>query len=96
MNLYLLTDHLLNFMAPAAFVALVLVVSTSLKGRLFKRKRPPARGIAGQVAIVFIVNLVMLSAGLAVFGSDAKMASYGAMALVAGFCQWMLLRGWQR
>ena len=96
MTAYLLTNHLLNFMAPAAFVALVLAITLRIKGLFFKRKAPLAPGLFAQIAIIFIVNVLVLAAGLVLFGNDAKTISYAAMALAAGLCQWVLLRGWQR
>jgi len=96
MTFYLLTNHLLNFMAPAAFVALVLVLASGIKTRLFKQNKDLAPVLIRHAAIIFIVNVLVLAGGLVAFGSDAKMVSYAAMAMAAGLCQWILLRGWQR
>ena len=95
MTAYLLTDHVLNFIAPAAVVALLLV----LLGRVFSRflisKRPFAQSIWAQASIIFIVNVGVLAAGLVFFGNDGKMATYAAMVLAAAACQWVLWRGWR-
>ncbi|WP_369821731.1 hypothetical protein [Polaromonas sp. OV174] len=48
-----------------------------------------------QAAIVFIVNLLLLTAGLLFFGHDGKMQTYAALVLGAALCQWGLLRGWR-
>ena len=91
MSAYLLTNHFLNFMAPALFVALGLVLATRLMGRFFRPKRPLAHSLYAQVAIIFIVNSLILLAGLVVFGSDGKMLTYAALVLGAALCQTLLL-----
>jgi hypothetical protein len=95
MTAYLLTNHLLNFMAPAAFVALMVVLLTRFFSRFFKSKRPPAHTIRAQVAIIFVVNFAILTAGLLLFGHDGKMLTHAALVLGAALCQWLLLRGWK-
>lgn len=90
-----LTNQLLNFMAPAAFVALLLVLLTRVTPRFFTSKRSKAPTLFVQAAIIFIANLLLLLAGLLLFGRDGKMASYALMALGAATCQWLLLRGWK-
>ena len=95
MTAYLLADHLLNFIAPAAFVAWMLVLLARVFSRFFRSKRPLAPGLWVQVAIVFIVNLLVLIAGLVIFGHDAKMLSYAALVLAASVCQWVMWRSWK-
>lgn len=90
-----LTNQLLNFMAPAAFVALLVVLGTRFFALFFKSKRPLALSVWAQIAIVFIASLVLLVAGLAIFGRDGRMASYVLLAVGAATCQWVLLRGWR-
>ena len=90
-----LTNQLLNFMAPAAFVALLLVLLTRIAPRFFTSKRSVAPSLLAQAAIIFIANVLLLLAGLVLFGRDGKMASYALMALGAATCQWLLLRGWK-
>ena len=91
MTAYLLTDHLLNFMAPALFVALGLALLARLTGRFFQSKRPLTPSLYTQVAIIFIVNLLILLAGLVLFGNDGKMPTYAALVLGAAICQGVLL-----
>ncbi len=90
-----LTNQLLNFVAPAAFVALAMVLLGRLFARFFKAKRQFALSIGRHFAIVFVVSALLLLAGLVVFGRDGKMASYTLLALGAATCQWILLRGWR-
>jgi hypothetical protein len=95
MTAYLLTDHLLNFMAPAAALALLLVLFSRVFSRFLVPKKPLAQSIYAQAAIIFIVNVLVLGAGLVFFGNDGKMATYAAMVLAAAFCQWVMGRGWK-
>ena len=95
MTAYLLTDHLLNFVAPAAVLALLLVLSSRLFSRFLVSKRPAVQSIWAQAAIIFIVNVIILAAGLVFFGNDGKMATYAAMVLGSALCQWLLARGWR-
>jgi uncharacterized YccA/Bax inhibitor family protein len=95
MTAYLLTDHFLNFIAPAAVVALLLVLSSRVFSRFLGSKRPAAQSKWVQAAIIFIVNVVVLAAGLVFFGNDGKMATYAAMVLASAVTQWVLVRGWQ-
>jgi len=95
MTAYLLTNHLLNFMAPAALVALLLVLFSRIFSRFFTSKKPLALTFWRQVAIIFIANMAALTAGLLIFGHDGKMLTYAALVVVAALCQWGLLRGWK-
>ena len=93
MTAYLLTDHLLNLLVPAAVVALLLVLLARFFGRFVSTKKPAAQSIWAQAAIIFIVNLVVLVAGLLLFGNDGKMATYAALVLAAATCHWVLWPG---
>jgi hypothetical protein len=95
MTAFNLINQFLNFVAPAAGVALLLVLFTRLLPGFFKPKRPLAQSWWGQTAIVFIVGMVLLLAGLLLFGRDGKVASYALLAVGAATCQWLLLRGWK-
>lgn len=87
-----LINQLLNFMAPAAFVALLLVLPVRFFPGFFGSNRVAALGWWGQAAIVFIAGVALLLAGLLLFGRDGKMASYALLAVGAATCQWLLLR----
>ena len=95
MTAYLLTDHLLNFLAPAAVVAVLLVLLVRLFSRFLVSKRLATQSIWAQSATIFIVNVIVLMAGLVFFGNDGKMATYAAMVLAAAICQWVLFKGWK-
>ena len=83
--------HLLNFAAPAFFVALLL----ALLFRLAMRTRSAATGLLAQLAVNFVAGLAVLAAGLWYFGHDGQMATYAALVVVCGTVQWWLLRGWR-
>jgi len=95
MTAYLLTNHLLNFMAPAALLALLLVLLSRLFSGFFSSKRPIVHTWWLQVAIIFVANMAFLTAGLLVFGHDGKMLTYAGLVLGAALCQWLMLRGWK-
>ena len=86
-----LFNHLLNFVAPAASLAVLV----TLVARLFIAKRPVALTILAQVAINFAVAVAALLVGLVFFGRDGKMLTYTGMALVCATSQWVMLRGWR-
>ena len=83
--------HALNFMAPAAALAVLLV----LGGRLIRSKAALALSWRAQVAINFVVGCAVLVAGLVVLGRDGKMLTYAALVLGCATCQWVLVRGWR-
>ncbi|MDW5443832.1 hypothetical protein [Polaromonas sp. SM01] len=91
-----LINQLLNFMAPAAVVALLVVLLSWVFSQFFRSNRPLALSLWAQIAIVFVVSAALLLGGLVFFGRDGKMASYALLALGAASCQWVLLRGWSR
>ena len=92
MTAYLLANHLLNFLAPAFFVAwLVVAVSSRLPG--WRSRSGP--GWRQQFALVSGVNVLVQAAGLVLFSQDGKLLTYAAMALASALAQWLLMRGWK-
>lgn len=85
-------NHVLNFMAPALFVSLLL----GLGARLIVRRQPSAPALWRQVGLNFLAGLLVLSAGLVLFGRDGKMATYAALVFVCGTTQWWLAGGFKR
>ena len=84
-------NHLLNFVAPAAALALLL----ALVGRMFGPKPNPTLGWWARAAIVFVVGVAALVAGLVVWGRDGKMLTYALLVLATASCQWLLARSWR-
>ena len=95
MTAYLLTNHLLNFVAPAAVVALLMVLLTRPLSRWLGTGKA-RRTATAQWLIVFGVNLLVLVAGLLVFGHDGKMATYALLVIAAALAQWINLGGLKR
>ncbi len=86
------TDQLLNFVAPAFFVALLL----ALGSRFVIPNRPATRALWVQAAINFAAGVAVLLAGLILSGHDGAMATYAALVAVCGTGQWLLAGGWKR
>jgi hypothetical protein len=80
--------HLLNFAAPAAFVALLMVLAVPFVMK--KRSQVPVWW--AQFAINFVVCLGALLIGLVVLGRDGKMLTYLALAVCCATSQWWMLR----
>lgn len=87
-----LLNHLLNFVAPALFVAVLV----TLVARIFMRKIPAAPALWTQSAINFVVCVIALALGLWFFGRDGKMLTYLGMALLCATSQWVIQRGWKK
>ncbi len=83
--------HLLNFMAPALGVAVLL----PLLARIFVKKVSSAPVLYAQAAINLIVCVSLLGLGLWFFGHDGKLATYLGMTLACATSQWLMLRGWR-
>ena len=92
MTAYLLTNHLLNLIAPAAALAVLLVLLSRVWRLFFQSKGKVAQAFTAWIAIIFIVNVTVLLAGLVVFGHDGKMATYAAMVLAAALALTVLQR----
>ncbi len=86
-----LLNHAINFVAPAAWLAL-LVPTLS---RFVIKKGPVAYAFIKQIAINFVFCLATLVLGLLFFGRDGKMLTYLALVLASATCQWVLLKGWR-
>jgi len=87
-----LIDHLLNFVAPAFFLALAL----ALLARWMFRRDAAAPGFWAQAALNFVAGVGVLAAGLWHFGRDGKMATYLALIVVCGTVQWLSARAYRR
>ena len=83
--------HVLNFLAPAALMAVLMVPL----GRLVMRKQTPFAAWWIQIAANFSVCMITLWVGLWFFGRDGKMATYAALVVCAATSQWVMARGWR-
>ena len=91
MTAYLLANHLLNFVAPAALMALLLVVFSRLFAGFFGSKKPFPHAWWAELAINFIVGVAVLTVGLLLLGRDGKLATYLALMLAMAASQWWQL-----
>jgi len=80
MSVWLAATHLLNFVAPAWGVAVMLALAEAV----FKRKRPSALSLFQAFAMYFMAGVAVLMLGLAVLERDGKMLTYAAMAIMLG------------
>ena len=86
------TFHMLNFVAPALTMALLL----PLAARFLIKRSGYTLSFWVQVLIHCLVGVGVLFAGLWFGGRDGKMASYAALVLVSASVQWLINGGWRR
>ena len=86
MGFFDLVNHLLNFVAPALTVGVVLALSAPWLGL----KYSPSWSWRHQAGINSAVGVLVLVGGLVFFGRDGKMATYAALVLACGTSQWLL------
>jgi hypothetical protein len=93
MTVYLLALHLFHWILPAAVLAVLMVSLASLWPG--GRGRAAWTGWLAPCLWTFAANLAVSAAGLAGWGVDGKMATYGAMVLVSALVQFVGRRGWR-
>ena len=91
MSLFGLLNHLMNFLAPAVMVGLLVAVIAPL---IIKAARPNHSWLT-QSAINCVACGLALLAGLWFFGHDGKMATYAVMVLTCATCQWLAAKAWR-
>lgn len=96
MTAYLLAGHLLNLVAPAALMALLLAALARLLPGFFGPRPPAAKSWWVQAAINFAIGAAVLVAGLVLFGRDGKLLTYVVLVLATAAGQWCQLAGWRR
>ena len=83
--------HVLNFVAPAFVLALLLVAAS----HLFWRPLAKPHGWLMPVILLFVVGCVVLTVGLVVLRRDGSMLTYAALVLVMASAHWGWLRAWR-
>lgn len=84
-------NHLLNFVAPAAALALLLTLAGGWIGPQGRSAMVAWR----RFAILFAVGVAVMAAGLVLWGRDGKMLTYAALVLGCASTQWALSRSWR-
>ncbi|AYM97508.1 hypothetical protein EAG14_17185 [Acidovorax sp. 1608163] len=84
-------NHLLNFLAPAFWMAVAMAVL----GRLVLRGRAAGLGRGMQWLLDFGVCALVLLAGLWLTGRDGKMATYAALVLACATSHGLGQRIWR-
>jgi hypothetical protein len=78
--------HAMNFLAPAAVVALLLGGTARLV------HGPLLVPLGWAVGLNFVLGSLVLGLGLVLSGSDGRLATYAFLVLAMGSCQWLLTR----
>lgn len=84
-----LLNHVINFAAPAVWLALLL----PWLARFLFSKRASRLPLRKQGAFIFMAGLLVLLLGLALLGQDGKMMTYLALLITAATGQWLMLKG---
>ena len=84
--------HLLNFCAPAAALALLLVLARFV----FARRAPALLPWYGQFALHLLVGCVALFVALCWQGRDGSVLGYALLVVALACSQWMVLGSWRR
>lgn len=88
MGLIVTLNHLLNFVAPALALSVLMPVFARITGR----GKASNCGFALQSGINFLACLAVLIAGLWLGGRDGKMLTYVAMVVACASAQWAMRR----
>lgn len=86
MGFFDLVNHLLNFVAPAVAVGLVLALFAPWLGLRYS----PRWSWLRQAGINTAIGVLVLIGGLVLFGRDGKMVTYAAMVMACATSQWLL------
>lgn len=84
-----LLNHVVNFAAPAFWLALLL----PWLAPLLTGKRASAYSRPAQFGVIFAAGLVVLALGLVLLGQDGKMLTYLALVATAATGQWFMRKG---
>jgi hypothetical protein len=84
----------LNFMAPAWCLAIWCALCARAMGRLGLPRA--AWSFRTQVGVNGFIGLAVLLGGLALWGVDGKMVTWGILVLVSASTQWLMCQAWRR
>ncbi len=86
--------HLLNFMAPAWCLGLLCALAARGMVRLGLPRA--VWRLRTQVGVHGVLGMAVMLGGLALWGVDGKMATWGALVLVSANTQWLMCQAWRR
>jgi len=86
MTFFALLGHFANFVAPALVMAALLWLGP----RIGRGKRPVRWRPSAEMAVLAGSGVVVLVAGLIIFGRDGKMFTYAALVLAQGTLAWWM------
>lgn len=78
--------HLLSFVAPAFFLALVLAAGA----RLVWRKRTHLLPWYHMASVNAMLGILILALGVVLTGQDGRMGTYACLVLAMATCQWLM------
>lgn len=84
-------NHLLNFLAPAIFLAVLL----ALGARWMWRQSGSAINLWEQMLLNLVAGAIVLGAALALEGRDGLLSTYALLVVVMASVQWLMVRGWR-
>ena len=84
-------NHLLNFAAPAGFLALLLAGGA----RLVWRKNAHLLPWYHMASVNFLLGILVMALGLVLTGQDGRMGTYAVLVLALSTCQWLMSQGWR-
>ena len=84
-------NHLLNLVAPAVFVAVVLAVGA----RWMWRKKAHLLPWYWMASVNALLGVLVLALGVVLLGQDGRMATYATLVVALGSCQWLMSGGWR-
>ena len=85
-------NHLLSFIAPALFLALVLAVVA----RLVWPAKAHVVPWYHMACINALLGVLLLALGLVLTGQDGRISTYAVLAIVMASCQWLMSGGWHK
>ena len=92
MNVLQFLFHVLNFVAPAVCVGVLLAGGTALCWRKAQHLLPWYT----VVGIHSVLGVLVLALGVVLLGHDGRMATYAVMVVSMATCQWLVGQGWRR
>lgn len=85
-------NHLLNLMAPAVFLAVLLAAGA----RLVWRKNPHLLPWYHMASVNALLGILVLALGVVLSGQDGRMGTYACLVVAMATCQWLMSSGWRK